>query len=122
MRRWPLSHRPRVADSLCSSGRRSGLNSSPSLATILSTQKLSHNNFSVRLSTQPARNPADTSWSREVKLDREVVESSSHASGYNLVSPRGVIFTRRTVTLRSRLRVSHEQGLDPGLFVFPHPG
>ena len=36
--------------------------------------------------------------------------------------PRGVIFSRRTIALRSRLHVSHEQGLDPGLFVFPHPG
>ena len=52
-----------------------------------------HNNFSVCLGTQPARNPADTSWSREVKLDREIVESSSHASGYNLVS-HAVSFSR----------------------------
>ena len=29
MRRWPLSHRPRVADSLCSSGRRSGSGHGP---------------------------------------------------------------------------------------------
>ena len=29
MRRWPLSHRPRVADSLCSSGRRSGSGRGP---------------------------------------------------------------------------------------------
>ena len=36
--------------------------------------------------------------------------------------PRGVIFTRRTVALRNRLHVSHEQGLAPGQFVFPHPG
>ena len=49
-------------------------------------KKLSHNNFSVCLGTQPARSPADTSWSREVKLDREIEESSSPASGYNLVS------------------------------------
>ena len=29
MRRWPLSHRPRVADSLCSSGRKSGSGRGP---------------------------------------------------------------------------------------------
>ena len=33
MRRWPLSHRPRVADSLCSSGRRSGSGRGPKNVT-----------------------------------------------------------------------------------------
>ena len=85
-------------------------------------KKLSHNNFSVCLGTQPARSPADTSWSREVKLDREIEKSSSRCLWLQLGVPHGVIFTRRTGTLRSRFHVSHEQGLDPGLFVFSHPG
>ena len=33
MRRWPLSHRPPVADSLCSSGRRSGSGRGPKNVT-----------------------------------------------------------------------------------------
>ena len=35
MRRWPLGHRPRVADSLCSSGRRSGSSCGPKNVTSL---------------------------------------------------------------------------------------
>ena len=35
MRRWPLSYRPRVADSLCSSGRRSGSGRGPKNVTPL---------------------------------------------------------------------------------------
>ena len=36
MHRWPLSHRPRVADSLCSFGRRPGSGRGPKNVTLLS--------------------------------------------------------------------------------------